>query len=239
MNAILGGQFASRINLNLPRGQGLQLRSRVGFSFLQGPGPFEAGGTVQTAVTKESLVEIIKELTDITGRRPVTDAELAFAKERIIQGFPSRFETTFGVAGQLAILVADDLPDDEFDHYQARIEAVTKADVDRVAREYITPENMTILVVGDRSADRGAAQELAVRRDDPAARHGGQPSGPSGHRKAGGGLESPASRPAHGPAPLSIWDPFRASNLDRNDEPRSLGRGGSGPMVRLSPLLLP
>ena len=134
MNAILGGQFASRINLNLREDKGYSYGAESSFSFLEGPGPFEVGGTVQTAVTKESLVEIIKELTDITGRRPVTDAELAFAKQRIIQGFPSRFETTFGVAGQIAILVADDLPDDEFAHYQARVEAVTKADVDRVAR---------------------------------------------------------------------------------------------------------
>ncbi|HKI20346.1 MAG TPA: hypothetical protein VKA15_20830, partial [Isosphaeraceae bacterium] len=126
----------------------------------RGPGPFEAGGTVQTAVTKESLVEIFKELTDISGRRPVTPAELAFAKERIIQGFPRRFETTFGVAGQLAILVDDDLPDDEFARYQARIESVTKADVDRVAREYITPEHMTILVVGDRSVIEGSLKSL-------------------------------------------------------------------------------
>ena len=88
------------------RGQGLQLRGASrDFSFLRGPGPFEASATVQTAVTKESLVEIMKELTDITGRRPVTDAELSFAKQGIIQGFPSRFETTFGVAGQIANLV--------------------------------------------------------------------------------------------------------------------------------------
>ena len=116
--------------------------------------------TVQTAVTKESLVEIFKELTDITGRRPVTDAELAFAKQRMIQGFPHRFETTFGVAGQLAILVADELPDDEFARYQARVEAVTKADVDRVAREYITPEKMAVLVVGDRSQIEGPLKSL-------------------------------------------------------------------------------
>ena len=125
-------------------------------------------------MTKESLVEIFKELTDISGRRPVTDAELAFAKERIIQGFPSRFETTFGVAGQLAILVADDLPDDEFDHYQARVEAVTKADVDRVAREYITPENMTILVVGDRSLIEGPLKSLPFVDGHRAARRRGQ-----------------------------------------------------------------
>ena len=105
MNAILGGQFASRINLNLREDKGYSYGAESNFSFLRGPGPFEAGATVQTAVTKESLVEIMKELTDITGRRPVTDAELAFAKQGIIQGFPSRFETTFGVAGQIAVLV--------------------------------------------------------------------------------------------------------------------------------------
>ncbi len=119
MNAILGGQFASRLNLNLREDKGYSYGAQSSFSFLKGPGPFEAGGTVQTAVTKESLVEIFKELTDISGRRPVTLAELAFAKERMIQGFPRRFETTFGVASQLAILIDDDLPDDEFARYQA------------------------------------------------------------------------------------------------------------------------
>jgi zinc protease len=151
MNAVLGGQFASRINLNLREDKGYSYGADSRFSFMRGPGPFEAGGTVQTAATKPSLIELFKELTDISGRRPVTEPELSFAKERLIEGFPSRFETTFGVAAQFAALAAADLPDDEFEHYQARIEAVTEADVDRVARQYITPEMMSILVVGDRS----------------------------------------------------------------------------------------
>ena len=102
----------------------------------------------------------MKELSDITGRRPVTEAELSFAKQGLVQGFPNRFETTFGVAGQIANLVIDDLPDDEFVHYQARVEAVIKAEVDRVAREYITPGTMTILVVGDRSGVEGPLKSL-------------------------------------------------------------------------------
>ena len=121
-------------------------------------------------MTKESLIELFKEVSEIAGNRPVTEAELAFAKERIILGFPGRFETTFGVAGQLAILVADELPDDELDRYQSRIEAVTRADVDRVAQQYITPETMTILVVGDRSQIEGPLKTLpfvkAIRRLD-------------------------------------------------------------------------
>ena len=96
MNAILGGQFSSRINLNLREEKGYTYGARSSFAFRQGPGPFEAGGSVQTAVTKEALVELIKELTDITGPRPVTEAELAFAKDRIIKGFPARFETDAG-----------------------------------------------------------------------------------------------------------------------------------------------
>jgi zinc protease len=151
MNAVLGGQFASRINLNLREDKGYSYGADSRFSFLKGPGPFEAGGPVQTAATRPSLVELFKELTDISGRRPVTESELSFAKERLIQGFPSRFETTFGLAGQLAALAAADLPDDTFEHYLERIEAVSKADVDRVARQYITPQTMTILVVGERS----------------------------------------------------------------------------------------
>ena len=160
MNAVLGGQFISRINMNLRENKGYSYGAESSFSFLRGPGPFEAAATVQTAVTKESLVELFKELTDVSGKRPVTEAELASAKQRMIQGFPHRFETTFGVAGQLAILIAEDLPDDEFARYQARVEAVTKADVDRVAREYITPEKMAILVVGDRSQIEGPLRSL-------------------------------------------------------------------------------
>jgi zinc protease len=151
LNSILGGQFSSRINMNLREDKGYSYGAQSSFSFLRGGGSFVASATVQTAVTKESMVELVKELTDITRQRPVTDEEISFAKERIIQGFPHRFETTFGVAGQLGVLVEDELPDDEFVHYQARIEAVTKADVARVAHEYITPEKMAILVVGDRS----------------------------------------------------------------------------------------
>jgi zinc protease len=160
MNAILGGQFISRINMNLREEKGYSYGAESSFSFLRGPGPFEVVGTVQTAKTKESLVEIFKELTDITGKRPVTDSELSFAKQRMIQGFPHRFETTFGVAGQLAVLIADELPDDEFIRYQSRVESVTQADVERVAREYITALEMAVLVAGDRSQVEGQLKTL-------------------------------------------------------------------------------
>jgi len=160
MNAILGGQFSSRINLNLREDKGYTYGARSSFAFRQGPGPFQAGGSVQTGVTKEALVELVKEITDITGPRPVLDIELAFAKDRIIQGFPSRFETTFGVAGTLADLVLYGLPADYLSTYQAAVEAVTKDDVERVAKKYLDTEHMAILVVGDRAKIEAGLKSL-------------------------------------------------------------------------------
>ena len=172
MNALLGGQFSSRINLNLREEKGYTYGARSSFDFRQGPGPFEATAPVQTDVTKEALVELVKELTDITGPRQATVTELEFAKDRLIKGFPARFESIAagggrgprggagGVGAVLAELFLYGLPDDYFTTYQAKVEAVTKAEVDRVATKYITPANLTILVVGDRSKVESAIKSL-------------------------------------------------------------------------------
>jgi zinc protease len=160
MNAIVGGQFSSRINLNLREDKGFSYGARSGFQFRLGPGPFTAGGSVQTDVTKEALAELVKELTDVTGPRTITDKELAFAKDRIVRGFPGEFETTSDVADTLTQLVLFDLPADEFTTYQARVSAVTKADVDRVARKYLHPDKMSIVVVGDRAKVEGPLKTL-------------------------------------------------------------------------------
>jgi zinc protease len=161
MNAILGGQYTSRINRNLRHEKGYSYGAESGFAFYRGPGPFVAGGPVESGVTKEALEELFKELAGIAGARPVTDDELAIAKEHLVFGFPSRFETTFGLAGQVAVLVADELPDDRFERYQPRIEAITKDDVDRVARQYVTPDRMIVLIVGDRARTEGPLKGLS------------------------------------------------------------------------------
>jgi zinc protease len=151
MNAVLGGQFSSRLNLNLREEKGFTYGARTHFAFRIGPGPFDAGCSVATKDTAAALAEMVKELTDITGPRPVTDPELAFAKENLIKGFPGEFETTFDVAGTLASMVVYKLPDDYYLTYQKNVEAVTRDDVNRVARQYIDPTRLTILVVGDRA----------------------------------------------------------------------------------------
>ena len=170
MNAILGGQFSSRINLNLREDKGYTYGARSSFSFQKGPGPFEATAPVKTEDTKAALVELIKELTDITGPRLATDTEVAFAKDRLIKGFPSRFESIAGgggrrgggggLGGTLAELVLYDLPSDYFTTYRDKVEAVTAADVHRVARKYLDANRMAILIVGDRASVEPAIGSL-------------------------------------------------------------------------------
>jgi zinc protease len=77
---------------------------------------------------------------------------LARAKNFVALRFPSRFQTVAGIAGRLSELVLYDLPDDYFNEYVERILAVTQDDVQRVARKYIVPDRMAIIVVGDREA---------------------------------------------------------------------------------------
>ena len=160
MNAVLGGQFSSRLNLNLREDKGYTYGARSSFSFDAGPGPFSAGASVQTAVTKESIVETVKELTEITGKRPVTDKELAFAKDRLIKGFPGRFDTTFAMSGALSDLVRYNLPDDYFATYQGKIESVKADAVNAVAAKYLLFDKMTILVVGDESKVKEGLKSL-------------------------------------------------------------------------------
>ncbi|HEX8650045.1 MAG TPA: pitrilysin family protein [Pyrinomonadaceae bacterium] len=150
MNTLLGGQFTSRVNMNLREEKGYTYGARTSFDYRRGAGPFAASAGVQTAVTKESVVEFLKELRGVRGERPVTPAELEFARQAIIRGFPRSFETPEQIASRLTDIVLYGLPDDYFNNYIARVRAVTLNDVERVANRYLDPSKMAILIVGDR-----------------------------------------------------------------------------------------
>jgi zinc protease len=160
MNTILGGQFTSRINLNLREDKGYTYGARSAFQMGRLAGPFVASAGVQTAVTKESLVEFMRELEDIRGARPVSAEEVEFARSSIIRREPLTMETNGQIASRVQDLILYDLPLDYFDHYNRHVAAVTVADVNRVAREYLQPNRFAIVVVGDRSAIEGPLREL-------------------------------------------------------------------------------
>lgn len=160
MNSILGGQFSARVNMNLREDKGYTYGARTNWNFRRGSGPFEASADVQTAVTKESVMEFMKELNGIRGAIPVTQQELEYNKQSLIRRYPGGFETNGQIAGQLSNLVTYGLPDSYFNDYIRNIQAVTVADVNRVANKYLTPDKMAILIVGDKNVIEPKLKEI-------------------------------------------------------------------------------
>jgi predicted Zn-dependent peptidase len=148
MNTILGGSFTSRLNQNLREQHGYTYGASSNFDFRVMPGPFLAGSAVQTAITDSALIEFMKELNRIL--EAVPDEELNRAKNYLTLRYPENFQSVGQITNQLAEIVNYDLPDDYFNNYTKNVLAVTKDDVQRVAKKYIDPENIAIIIVGDR-----------------------------------------------------------------------------------------
>ncbi|MEW6511335.1 MAG: pitrilysin family protein [Bacteroidota bacterium] len=149
MNTILGGSFTSRLNQNLREQHGYSYGAGSRFEFRPLPGPFVASASVQTAVTDKALVEFMNELKGMLEEVPDTDLDRA--KNYVALGFPGDFQSVGQIAGQLEELVVYNLPDDYFNKYIGRVLAVTKEDVLKAAKKYITPDNLAFIIVGDRS----------------------------------------------------------------------------------------
>ncbi|HEU5249083.1 MAG TPA: pitrilysin family protein [Thermoanaerobaculia bacterium] len=148
MNTILGGSFTSRLMQNLREQHGYAYGARSSFDYRLSTGPFVAGAAVQTDKTGPALVEFFKELDAI--RKTVTEAEVAKAKNYVALSFPSDVETTGDIAAKLEQQFVYGLPDGWLDSYVAKIGAVTLADVERVAGQYVDPQKVAVVVVGDR-----------------------------------------------------------------------------------------
>lgn len=148
MNTILGGSFTSRLNQNLRETHGYTYGARSRFDMRQSAGPFTASAEVVAAKTDSGLVEFMKELNAI--RDTVPTSELNKAKRYLQLGMPGDFETTQQIANQLVPVVLYNLPVSYYNSYVSNIESVTQADVQRVARQYINPGSLAIVIVGDR-----------------------------------------------------------------------------------------
>jgi predicted Zn-dependent peptidase len=148
MNTILGGSFSSRLNMNLREKNGYTYGASSGFDMRAEAGPFAAAAGVQTDKTSEALKEFFNELNGILQAVPAD--ELARAKNYVSLRFPSGFEATGDISRRLEEVLIYHLADDYFSKYVQNIEAVTAADVQRVARKYIQPGRFVVVVVGDR-----------------------------------------------------------------------------------------
>ena len=149
LNTILGGDFVSRLNLNLREQKGFTYGVRTGFNLRRGIGPFVMQTSVGTDVTGPALNEAWKEIRDIATTRPATDQEVAQAFASVSKGYPRSFETAGQVARSVAQLALHGLPDSYFEQFVPKLAQVTANDVTRAAQRYLDPFKMTTVIVGD------------------------------------------------------------------------------------------
>lgn len=148
MNTVLGGSFSSRLNMNLREEHGYSYGATSIVDMRRQPGPLYAAAGVQTDKTSESLTEFFKELNGML--QPVPSDELERAKNYVALRFPGGFETTADISRRLEEVLVYHLPDDYFSRYVSQIEQVSAADVQRVAKTYVQPSTLAVVIVGDR-----------------------------------------------------------------------------------------
>ncbi|MGE5436837.1 MAG: M16 family metallopeptidase [Syntrophothermus sp.] len=148
LNLILGGQFSSRINLNLRENKGYTYGAFSTFSYLKDVGMFFVSTSVNIENTANAVKEIFYELNEI--KKGVSEDELDFAKSSLIRKYPSNFENIRQIVSALNRLVTSDLTVDDIYNYVSNIKKVSLVDVKKAAEEHITPDNCIIILVGDK-----------------------------------------------------------------------------------------
>ena len=148
MNAVLGGLFSSRINLNLREAHGYTYGASSYFDWRRQAGPFVISTAVQSEVTGAAISETLKEI-DRMRQEKIGEEELSLATDYLEGVFPIRYETTGAIAAALANMVTFGLPEDYYDTYRSRISAVTTHDVLEAAKTHVKADEIQIVVVGN------------------------------------------------------------------------------------------
>jgi len=150
MNTILGGQFSSRINLNLRERKGFTYGANSSFVYYNNAGFFEVGTAVNLVNTGEAVKEIFNELNGI--RKEITAAEIEFAKSYLIKQYPARFETFAQIAKNIESLIIHALPLDELNRYTDKLDSVTNEEVQQAALNNVFPEESFVVICGEKES---------------------------------------------------------------------------------------
>ena len=148
MNAILGGLFNSRINLNLRERNAFTYGASSSFDWRRDASLFEVATAVQSDVTAKAVEQVLIEI-DRMRQESVADGELSLARNYITGVFPIRFESTAAIANAVATRECFELPATYYDEYRSRMLSVSSVDVRRVAEVYLVPERLQVVAVGD------------------------------------------------------------------------------------------
>ncbi|MEH6516148.1 MAG: pitrilysin family protein [Halioglobus sp.] len=151
MDDILGGQFSARINMNLREDKGWSYGARSFIKATAKQRPWLAYAPVQSDKTAQALAEMLREVEEFVGEHPAMEEELQRVKRTNVLSLTGRWETSPAVLRDLQKLVANDLNDDYWNNYAARLTALQLPQVTAAARSTLKPEQLVWVVVGDRA----------------------------------------------------------------------------------------
>ena len=151
MVSILGGDFTSRINMNLREDKHWSYGAGGFVMGAKAERPFIMYAPVQTDKSAESVTELRKEISEFIGNRQVTQAELDKVKTNQILSLPGQWETNSAVNNSMVNIIKYDLPDDYYQNYDSSVRNLTLKDVQEVSKAVVKPEDVNWFMVGDRA----------------------------------------------------------------------------------------
>ncbi len=159
MNSVLGGLFSSRINMNLREVHGYTYGGFSGFFFYRDGGPSFSGAEVRTDVTAPAAKELFSELNRIR-TDPPTPAELKLAQDNALRSLPGQFETVRETSGLISEIFTYGLANSYYQTLPSQYLQLTPEAVKKAALDYIHPDNVVLVAVGDRAKIEPGLKEL-------------------------------------------------------------------------------
>jgi zinc protease len=162
VNDIFGGNFSSRINMNLREDKHWSYGVGSRLIPARNERPFVSFSPVQTDKTKESMAELVREYKDIVTDKPITEAELKDEQANATLALPGSFETVQQLSGAYGTILQYNLPENYYNTFTEKVLAVTPAVANETAKKYIVPGHLVWLVVGDMSKVEPGIRELNI-----------------------------------------------------------------------------
>lgn len=162
MNNVLGGDFTSRINMNIREDKHWSYGSRSFIQNTRGQRPFVVFAPVQTDKTKESIQEVIKEVNMFVGDKQMTQTEFDKTKQNTVLAMSGMWETNAAVNGSVRDVVKYNLSDDYWQKYGSKVQGLTLKDVQATAKTIVQPGNLGWFLAGDAAKTLPGLQQLGM-----------------------------------------------------------------------------
>lgn len=160
LNNIFGGDFVSRLNMNLREDKHWSYGAGSFVNPAKGQRPFLAYVSVQIDKTKEAIQEFNKELTGINNEKPITKDEFDRVQKNMILQLPGMWETNSSVRNSIETLVKFGLSNDYYNTYDAKVRNLSLQELQQISKETIIPNHFTWFVVGDKAKIRESLNQL-------------------------------------------------------------------------------